>query len=56
MRLRNHQVTALLYASVFAVATGGALYFFASAPVYAALLSAVILFVVCFVAVQENER
>ena len=56
MRLRNQEKTALLYASVFAVATGGALYFFAHAPVYAALLSAGILFAICFIAVEESER
>jgi hypothetical protein len=56
MRLRNQEKTALLYASVFAVATGGALYFFAHAPVYATLLSAGILFVVCFLAVEESEK
>jgi hypothetical protein len=56
MRLRNQDKRALLYASVFAVATGGALYFFAHAPVYAAVVSAGMLFVVCFVAVQESER
>ena len=56
MRLRNQDKTALLYASVFAVATAGALRFFAHAPAYAALLSAVLLFVVCFIAVQESER
>jgi hypothetical protein len=56
MRLRNPEKTALLYASVFAVATGGALYFFARAPVYATLLSAGMLFVVCFLAVHESER
>jgi len=56
MRLRNQDKTALLYASAFTVATAGALYFFAHAPVYAVLLSAVLLFVVCFIAVQENGR
>jgi hypothetical protein len=56
MQLRSREKTALLYASVFAVATGGALYFFANAPVYAALLSAGLLFAVCFIAVHENER
>jgi hypothetical protein len=56
MRLRKHQMTALLYASVFAVATGSALYFFAHAPVYAALLSAGMLFAVCFIAVEASER
>jgi hypothetical protein len=56
MRLRKHQMTALLYASVFAIATGGALYFFARTPVYAALLSAGMLFAVCFIAVQKSER
>src|SRR4051812_38837090 len=54
MRQHKHQMTALLYASVFAVATGGALYFFAHAPVYATLLSAGVLFVVCFIAVEES--
>jgi hypothetical protein len=56
VRLGKHQVTALLYASAFAVATGAALYFFASAPLYAALLSAGLLFAVCFIAVEEYER
>ena len=56
MRLRKHQMTALLYASAFAVATGGALYFFAGAPLYATMLSAGMLFVVCFIAVAESER
>jgi hypothetical protein len=56
MRPRRHQVTALLYASVFAVATGSALYFFARVPVYVSLLSAGILFAVCFLAVQESEQ
>jgi hypothetical protein len=56
MRLRKHQVTALLYASAFAVATGSALYFFARAPVYVSLLSAGVLFAVCFIAVQESEQ
>jgi hypothetical protein len=56
MRLGKHQATALLYASAFAIATGTALYFFARAPVYATLLSAGLLFAVCFIAVEENER
>jgi hypothetical protein len=56
MRLGKHQVTALLYASAFAGATGAALYFFARAPVYATLLSAGLLFTVCFIAVEQSER
>ena len=56
MRLRNREMTALLYASVFAVAAGGALYFFARAPVITTLLSAGILFVVCYIALLENEQ
>jgi hypothetical protein len=56
MRLRKHKMTALMYASLFAVAAGGALYFFARAPVIASLLSAGILFTVCFIALLENEK
>jgi hypothetical protein len=56
MRLRERQMTALLYASVFAGATGSALYFFARVPVYAILLGVGLLFVVCFIAVYESER
>jgi len=56
MRQHKHEVTALLYATVFAVATGGALYFFAHAPAYATLLSAGMLFVVCYIAVEASER
>ena len=56
MRLRKHEMTALIYASLFAVAAGGALYFLARAPIIASLLSAGILFAVCFIALLENER
>jgi hypothetical protein len=56
MRLGKHQMTALLYASAFAVATGAALYFFARAALYATLLAAGLLFAVCFIAVEEDAR
>jgi hypothetical protein len=56
MRLRKREKTALLYASGFAGATACALYFLTDAPMYAALVSAAMLFAVCFAAVHEYER
>jgi hypothetical protein len=56
MRLRKHHMTALLYASVFAIVTGSALYFFARASVIVSLVSAGILFAACLIALLESVR
>jgi hypothetical protein len=56
MRLRKQHMTALLYAGVFAVLTGSALYFFARASLITSLISAGIVFAACLIALLENTR
>jgi hypothetical protein len=56
MRLRKREVTALLYASAFAVAAGAALYFFARASAITSILAAGVLFAVSLFALLENRR
>jgi hypothetical protein len=56
MRPRKREITALLYAGVFAGAAGAALYFFARASVIASILAAGVLFAVSLFALLENER
>jgi hypothetical protein len=56
MRRRKHQITALLYASAFAVVAGAALHFFARASMVASILAAAILLGVTFFALLESER
>jgi hypothetical protein len=56
MRPRKHHITALLYASVFAVAAGSALHFFARASLITSILATVILLAVTLFALLENKR
>jgi ABC-type uncharacterized transport system permease subunit len=56
MRPRKHHMTALLYASVFAGATGSALYFFARASGIASLLAAGIVFAAFLIALLAREQ
>jgi hypothetical protein len=49
-------MTALLYSSVFAFATGSALYFFARASGFVSFLAAAILFGACLNALLASER
>ena len=56
MRLGRHEISSLFYASVFAVAIGIALHFFARVPTIIALLSAGILFAACLIALLANKR
>ena len=56
MRLRKQEMTAVLYASVFALVIGATLHFFARASVVTSILSAGIIFAVSLIALLENER
>lgn len=56
MRPRKHEMTALLYASVFAIVIGATLHFFAHASVIVSVLSAGVLFAVSLIAILQNER
>ena len=56
MRWGKREITALVYASVFAFAVGAALYFFARAQAAIAILSAAVLFAACLVALLAEKR